>query len=640
MGARLAIFLCLLGMAGAAPLRAQPADTLRLSADEPIGAWINGVPVALALTTATVDHVTLNDPLVRQLGLRPAPPDRIANLVIGGAVARIGRHGAALVSLAERTQRQEMFWFPEASPLPVDGSIGPFALPAATVSVRWGQGETSGFAWPLVGGIDRAAYGVSAVAGRAFLLGADVRMRRPLPLVTASTGADLVDALGGRLVGAPWQEEIMLGVRRPVRRLELDRPLVIGPLSFTALAVRVGGPRDGTMWLSPGQKPLPEAGADPAEILVRGRTLVRRGVARVIILSRNHLEAAGCTGLTVAKRDQRFILHCPAAGTRPPQGPGDIVTAAVPLLPPVQPLDRAETPLTVAADGWLNITADAPLAARILDQPLQLLPESGVTAGAYLNDAAVARLPIEQADWAGDFRRGAASVPMMGVFGAGVHVAGRSAPQMVAWVPGEAIVDRDLADGFIILSALPHRRVRVRLPVAGHAAMPLQLPLTRSRGFEAAGGDARLPDVRRFVLSSRLREDLPLPVASAGMAAELMAKRGGRFDTLPAPATLTFGLRTWQRTLRLARPLLIGPLRFDAVAVETDALGVIPPPPRGSGVVRRERILELSRRQLIEQRCSALAIDREQQTWQLDCAGLPAAAADLVPPQAAPKPAA
>jgi hypothetical protein len=140
------------------------------------------------------------------------------------------------------------------------------------------------------------------------------------------------------------------------------------------------------------------------------------------------------------------------------------------------------------------------------------------------------------------------------------------------------------------------------------------------------------------VLTSRLREDLPLPVASAAMAAELMARWGGRFDTLPAPVTLTFGLRTWQRTLRLARPLVIGPLRFDAVAVETDALGVIPPPPRGSDVVRRERILELSRRQLIEQRCTALAIDRERQTWQLDCAGLPPGSAAAVSPQTGPQP--
>lgn len=629
MSRRLSCLLCLLGMAwavaGAAPGRAQPSDTLLLSADEPVGAWINGVPVALALTTATVDHVTLNDPVVQRLRLRAARPDRIAHLVIGGRVARPGRHGGALVSVADQVQRQELFWFPGAAPLPVDGSIGPFALPAATVSVRWGQGATASFAWPLVGGIDRAPYGVSAVADRVFLFSADVRMRRPLPVVSASTGADLVDTLGGRLVGEPWQEEIMLGVRRPVRRLELDRPLMIGPLSFSAVAVRVGGARDGTVQLSPGQKPLPDALADPAETLVRGRTLVRRAVARMIVLSRNHLEAGGCTGMTVAKREQRFILHCPAAGAQPAAGADPIVTAAVPLLAPMPPsllpLDRAAAPVTEAADGWLTITADAPLDARILDQPLALLPDSGLPAAAWLNDAAMARLPIEQADLAGEIRRGTAAVPMMAVMRAGVHVAGRNGVQMLAWLPGAAIADRDLADGVIDIAALPHRRVRVRLPVSSDAAVPLQVPLIRASMLQATGGDVLVPDLRRFVLRSRLREDLPLPVASATMAAELIARRGGRFDALPEPATLMFGLRTWLRSLRLARPLVIGPLRFDAVAVETDALGVIPKPPRGAEVVRQERSLELSRRQLIEQRCTSLAIDREQRTWQLECAG-------------------
>jgi hypothetical protein len=613
------------------PATAKVAEHITLPADEPFGAWINGLPVALALTTATVDHVILNDRVARQVQLVAAQSDRIANLMIGGVVARPGRHGKALVALADRVVRQEIFWFPGASPVPAQGSIGPFALPAATVTVRWGHAATTPYTWPLVGGIDRAAYGIAALGERMFVFGVDVRMRRPLPVVSASTGADLVDVLGGRLVGPAWQEQIMLGIRRPVRRLQLNRPLVIGPLSFDAVAVRVGGSRDGTIWLSPDQQPLLDADADPAETLVRGRTAARRGVARMIVLSRNHLETGGCAALTVAKREHRFILHCAATGPLVPAVAGE-TTMAVPLLPPAVPIDRTVSVPVMSADGWLTLAADAPLAARIFDQPVDLLPDSGLPPAVFLNMATVARLPIDQADVSGEIRRGEAAVPMMAVTGIGTHVAGVTRPQMLAWTPGPGATGDKLFDGIIDITALPHRRVRVRLPSAAVSSVPLVLALTRPPLFKAAGGAVRLPGVGRFVLHSRLREDLPLPVATPALAASLAARLGGRLDALAEQAVLAFGIRTWLRTLRLAQPLVIGPLRFEAVAVETDSMGMIPKPPRGAQVRRPDRGLELSRRQLAEQGCTSLAIDREAWQWRIDCAGppaLPAAAAAI-----------
>lgn len=561
-----------------------------------------------------------------------APPDRIANLMIGGKVARVGRHGKGLVTFADPVLRQELYWFPGASPLPADGSIGPFALPAATVTLRWGSAPTSAYAWPLAGGIDRASYGIAKVGNRAFVFGADMRMRRPLPVVSASTGADLVDVLGGRLVGPAWQEEIMFGISRPVRRLELARPLVIGPMSFPAVAVRVGGVSDGTEWLRPRQKPLPDAEADPAELLVRGRTLVNRGVARMIVLSRNHLEAQGCIGMTVAKRAQRFVLHCAAAAPalpaeRPPAAAA--ITEPVPLLPPAVPAQRTSPLPVLAADGWLEIAADAPLASRILEAPVSLLPDSGLPPAVFLNEATVARLPISQASFAGALQRGDNAVPLLGMTGIGVHVAGRAAPMMLAWATGPAATGDDLFDGIVDITALPYPRVRVKLP--GRAAAPAQLtqpspppltlPLIRPAGMAAAGGEVRLPGVRRFLLHGRLREDLPLPVATPPLARALEKGFGGQWDGAATPVQTAFGIRTWLRAMRLARPLELGPLRFEVVAVETDAAGQLADRPRGRRGPSPRPALELSRRQLAEQRCTGLAIDREARLWQLACAG-------------------
>lgn len=288
-----------------------------LDADAPVAARINGQEVQLAVSTGTVDHVTLNDETTQRLQLRATRVDNRGDLLIGGRVALRGRHNTGFLRVSGRAQHQQIYWFPGASPLPRDGTIGPFAFPHRLVSVVWAAGAPPRHAWRLVGDIDRAAYGIVEIEGRWLTLGVDVRSRRRLPLVTASTGADLAEALGGQLVGEPWDEEIMLGVRRPVRRLELQRPLVMGPLRFDAVAVRVGGRRDGTIWLQPGQKPLPDAEADPAEMVVRGRTAVRRGAARSLMLSRTQLEEQGCTSLTVAKHEELFILACSGPGSRP-----------------------------------------------------------------------------------------------------------------------------------------------------------------------------------------------------------------------------------------------------------------------------------------------------------------------------------
>lgn len=293
---------------------ARPPQAVTLAADAPVAAQINGKAVQLTVSTGTVDHVTLNDEAAQRVRLRATRVDNLGDLRIGGVVALRGRHNNGFLRVEGRAQHQQIYWFPAASPLPRDGTIGPFAFPHRYVSVVWAAGSAPRHAWPLVGGIDRAAYGVATFEGRWLTMGVDVLIRRRLPLVTASTGADLVETLGGELVGEPWQEEIMLGVRRPVRRLQLQRPLVLGPLRFDAMAVRVGGPRDGTVWLQPGQRPLPDAAADPNEMVVRGRTAVQRASARSLMLSRTQLEEQGCISLTVAKHEEKFILECSGPG--------------------------------------------------------------------------------------------------------------------------------------------------------------------------------------------------------------------------------------------------------------------------------------------------------------------------------------
>jgi hypothetical protein len=303
---------------------------LELDVDRPVQATIAGKPVTLALSSGTVDHVLLNYPVVQRLRLRPVGVDNLADLTVGGIRVLRGRHGPAWVRVAGRWQEEQIYWFPDASPLPLDGSIGPMAFPHPRLNLRFARGNApTAVRLRLAGEIDTTAYGVVASDGLGFVITVDPGIKRSLPVVSAAVGGDLAEVLGGQLVGESWLEEIVFGVRRPVRRLVLDRPLMLGRLRFDEVAVRVGGPPDRTQFLAPGQKPIGEAPEDPAEIIVRGRTLVQRRVAYVMTLSRTQLEQHGCSHLAIDKHSRRWELACQGSAAAPiPAQP------AAPLAPP------------------------------------------------------------------------------------------------------------------------------------------------------------------------------------------------------------------------------------------------------------------------------------------------------------------
>lgn len=291
-------------------MAAAPPAAISLPADAPITASINGQPVVLSLATGGVDRITLNADTVARLGLKPARLMGKAEVKIGRARVLTGRNTPGKVLLAGQAFNQRLFWFEGAGPIPQMGSIGPMVLPQAVVTVQLQPGSGREFAFPLFGDIDSGSYGGVSGTGYRFGLSVDVRGHLRLPLASAAVGADLAQALGGRLVGEPWQEEIFLGVQRPVRRLVLDKPLELGPFRFSEIAVRVTDRRDATAQLANGQQAAPDADEDPAEIVVSADSGKKRQVVRVLTVSRTQLDAAGCTALVVDKPGRRLVLVC------------------------------------------------------------------------------------------------------------------------------------------------------------------------------------------------------------------------------------------------------------------------------------------------------------------------------------------
>jgi hypothetical protein len=291
-------------------LAAAPPPAITLPVDAPILASVNGQTFALSVATGSVDRITLNPDTVARLGIKPAGLFGKADMRIGRSRVLTGRNAIGQIELAGVRFNQRMFWFAGAAPLPQQGSIGPQALPQGVVIVQLQPGAGPTFALPLYGNNNSGSYGVVRGRGYGFGLSVDVKGRTRLPLASAAVGADLAAALGGRLVGEPWEEEIFLGIRRPVRRLVLDSPLIIGPFRFTEISVRVTDRRDGTAQLADGQQAIIDADDDPAEIVVRAGSGKQRKAIYVLTLSRNQLEAQGCTSVIYDKIGGQMRLAC------------------------------------------------------------------------------------------------------------------------------------------------------------------------------------------------------------------------------------------------------------------------------------------------------------------------------------------
>lgn len=662
-----------------------PPPELVVNADAPVSVWINGLEVSLAVSTATIDHVTLNDTVAQRLGLSAVPLDNKGDLFIGGVVALQGRHGSAWLAHAHRLQRQQLYWFPGLSSLPLAGTIGPFALPHERIRISWqaateaGQSAPASLVLQLAGDIDHAAYGIGLMEDRLLLIGVDVRTRRTLPLVSAASGADLAELLGGRLVGEPWQEEIVLGVRRPVRRLELDEPLEIGPIQIRAVAVRQGGPRDGTARLAPGQIIPFDAEEDPGIAQVRGRIVRRRDVARYIVLTRAQLAAYGCSSLLVDKAARRWELACTAPAVPPPPTP------AAPSSPVPAATAAALVSDVLQPTAPLELALDAPLPVAIDGQAFALQLGDGGLAGLLLNRNAADRVARQRLAWLAsdplfqmeDVRRwlqqqaGPSTsltnlpvglLPLLprlpgsvdqkvapGVvltsLDVGLALAGRNGRIDTTWLTrwnrnGPDMLNEQAHDGTIALAALPVPLLRLRLatpPPAGTGGV-LALPIADRSHDQSVMGVATLPGFNPLFVGLDLGAEQAEPIVSMALGHDLMRLHGGVYDGPAWRRRMADHRQRRLQRLQLATPLVIGPLRFDAVLVEIvpllpDYLRTISgrrgpggwpantPWPDFKGVAGLERELRLTRTQLRAAGCHAVTVDKPARSWVLDCSG-------------------
>ncbi len=191
---------------------------------------------------------------------------------------------------------------PPGQPTGSDGSIGLPLLPHDAVRWRWrasnprdqrltvpariGRSDAWGFDWPLAGG-ER--------------LDVELHPLRPMTVASAAAASALAKAGDGRLIGPVVRVPISFGAVRPVRQLQLARPVNLAGVPVSSVMVRLFD------WAGRSQLP-PDADADSALTVTssRGRqdrwTNVKLGADLL----------AGCASISWHRRPAELVLECPA----------------------------------------------------------------------------------------------------------------------------------------------------------------------------------------------------------------------------------------------------------------------------------------------------------------------------------------
>ncbi len=297
--------------ATAAVALAQSPDDLTVEPGRDVPATIEGQSVMLRVLSAGPDRLVLNAQTAARLGLKPAVLVGRANLNVAGRREFEGRNRPADFIIGGIKHNERVLWFPTAPAQPADGTIGPWALRHNRVTFAFGTPDPTAVRhdFPMFGTVDTGS--VAGYREATFGMGVafDLDDPSPYPRASAAAGAAIARVYGGSLSGPTWDVEILFGIMRPVRLLTLERPLVIGPLRFTKIAVRVRDRIDA----SGRGRDIPDADMveDPSEVVVTAKA---KGPRPVFSFAVPRAAMADCARLSFDKRAKRIELWCKPGG--------------------------------------------------------------------------------------------------------------------------------------------------------------------------------------------------------------------------------------------------------------------------------------------------------------------------------------
>lgn len=276
------------------------ALALDLPADAPfVSATLNGAPVRLRVDFAAPGLVMLSPVAARRLKLSATA----GSTMVIGPIVLPGQSGAGILALADRRQPVRLLWNdrpPTDDGPAIDGVVSPGALPFESVRLvrpvpRPTRRRSFAARFDPVGGVVIR----QAIGGQR----TDIRFAPDAPdtLASAATGAAIARRHDGRLGDGTSARRILFGITRPVRALDLGRPLTVAGRRIDRLFVRTAD--------YAGDTPLPRAVApvDGDEIVVTarasGRPRHRLNVGADVL--------GDCAAIGWQARARRITLECP-----------------------------------------------------------------------------------------------------------------------------------------------------------------------------------------------------------------------------------------------------------------------------------------------------------------------------------------
>ncbi|MDE1467904.1 hypothetical protein [Aurantiacibacter sp. D1-12] len=250
------------------PAQAQRVDLdeveLRAQAGVPVEVVINDQPVQILIAPDAVSAVSMNGDAAERLGFEPSMVGFV--YVIGPERLRFSTD-TVRYHMQGGTFRRRTAYSERQIVEGADGVVGPGHFPQERVvlTLREPTERDRAITYPLER-MGRTLAGTLIEAGGVPIYVA-FSFDRPETLVSATGGRILADDYRGYFDGEARFMPVLYGVDRPVRRLTLRDPLMLGELEVRNIAVRVSdhGSSEGI------DEEAPEEG-DPDEIVVTANT--------------------------------------------------------------------------------------------------------------------------------------------------------------------------------------------------------------------------------------------------------------------------------------------------------------------------------------------------------------------------------
>lgn len=284
-----------LPVAKVAYAKAAQADTLVIGPDLAIDVAVNGVPLRFKASPSASPTLILNPASATRIGLGKGLFGAQVNI---GPTAVEGRTAVLNYVIDGVPSKKRSVAFDRAIAPGLDGVIGPGAMAHRKIVFRL-RAPVSGERQITLPLVDQGFTGSGTMIS---LEGEDVfvkwALQRQPTIATAGAAAAIAVVHDGRLQGEAARTTIAFDVQRPVRRLLLGKPLVVGPVLLDSLQARTADYGDAS-----------EIGeADASEIVVRAKGKSSGRTIRVLEIGSDAMQH--CSSLIFDKPARKIIFSC------------------------------------------------------------------------------------------------------------------------------------------------------------------------------------------------------------------------------------------------------------------------------------------------------------------------------------------